>query len=136
MEPESQSSITNRRRKRLLNTAAELGVAALFVVAILGGSELAEGGALAKFAAAGGAIIILSLWWWLYYRQIAQLDELERSISIRALAIAGAVTIWVATVWGLLHVFAGAPLLPLVFVAPLAAVISCVTRAFLVFGYK
>ena len=136
MEPESKASIVSRRKRQLFSAAAELGVAALFVVTIFVASKVTATSIATKLVMAAAPIIVLSLWWYLYYRQIAALDELARSIAVRALAIACAVTIWVTTAWGLLHLFAGAPALPLVFVAPLAAVIYCAIRAALVLGYK
>jgi hypothetical protein len=137
---ESHSSVprSKRRGRQLRYIAAELGAAGAFVVALLVATRAFEtpAPAFARVAAILALVAVLPIWFALYVAHIRGLDELERSIEYRSLALACGVTIFVTTAWGLGGAFLGLPTLPLVFVAPLAAALYGVVRFAIGAGYK
>ncbi len=139
MQPESEQSKSKRRARRFRRAAVEGVIAASFVIAVIIGDRLiGDGGASlsVRWLAAGLPIIVLSFWWVHLAREIRKLDEFEQSVEIRALAIAGAVTVWIATAWGIVSLIVGAPALPLAMTAPLAAIIFGAIRQIIVFSYR
>ncbi len=73
-------------------------------------------------------IVPLSYWWRQYPREIAQLDELERSIEFKALAWGTGLGLWVVTVWAILQAYNVLPEMPLFLVAPIVAVFYGLAR--------
>lgn len=139
MEPESDNSKVARRARKLREIAGELALVAAFLGSVLLAREISTGdrGSLVMNSlAAAFPIAVLSVWWVFIALKIRKLDEFERSIETRSMAIACAVTVWTTTVWGLISVFVGAPEMPLVLTAPLAAAAYGVIRTVLVFGYR
>lgn len=139
MEPESRNSKVARRARNLRQIAGELALVAAFIASVLLAREIsaADHGSFAmRGLAAALPITVLCAWWVFLAVKIRKLDEFERLIETQSMAIACAVTVWITTVWGLVPIFVGAPEMPLVLTAPLAASIYGVIRAVLVFGYR
>ncbi len=122
---------TDRRARVLWRRIGELGLASAFAASIFWARPVLSGNDAGSAAAIAGIvlpIVILSAWWVHIIFAIRRMDELEQAIEMRSMAMACAATVWITTVWGMLQLFAGAPELPLVMVAPLAAVIYGVIR--------
>lgn len=139
MEPESPASKAKRRARAFRRHGIELVLAAAFVGAVLLGDQIAqaeEAGFALKAVALGLPLIVLTGWWALYALHIMSLGEFERAIAMRSLAISCGVTVWITTAWGLAAMFAGVPALPLVMIAPLAAVIYGLVCVFYFFFYR
>ena len=130
---------TRLSRRSLRYAIGECLIAAGFIGAVFGARLIIEAdsyGPIVKIAALTPAIIALTVWWGLYARRIRGLDELEQKIETRSIAVAGGLTIWITTAWGLLAYFALAPGLPLVFVAPLAGAIYGAVRLLVALRYR
>lgn len=139
MEPESDTSRAARNARKLREIAGQLALVVAFIASVLVAREISaddRGSVAVRSLAAAFPIAVLSVWWVFLALKIRKLDEFERSIETQSMAIACAVTVWITTVWGLISVFVGAPEMPLVLTAPLAAAIYGVIRAVLVLGYR
>ncbi len=80
--------------------------------------------------------LALTLWWAVYIVRLRHMDEFERNIEYRALAVAAGAAFWIATVWGVLQAFASAPELPLHFIAPLGALAYGAARFIMGLSYR
>lgn len=130
---------TRFSRRNLRYAIWECLIAAGFIGSVFGARLVIEAGPfspIVKIAALLPAIIALTVWWGLYAQRILGLDELEQKIETRSIAVAGGLTIWITTAWGLLAFFAVAPGLPLVFVAPLAGAIYGAVRLAVALRYR
>ena len=138
MEPESDAARRKRRNKRIRYTLTELVIVAGFVAAIFLSRALAQEEAplALKLVAVALPIGVLTGWWYFYYRHIRSLGEFEQVIATRSLAIAFGITLWIATAWGLLSVLVGAPALPAMMIAPLAAIVYSVTQGIFMLLYR
>lgn len=129
----------NATQRWQVYTIAEGILAGMFVVSIAllaPAPEVKEAFSFVKFMTALPVIIILTLWWALHVKRITQLDELQRTIELRSLAIACGVILWITTVWGVMSIWGGMPELPLVIVAPLAAVVYGIIRTVINLRYR
>ena len=138
MEQESPTSIAKRRAKLVRRFAGDFILAAAFVASVFISKNITEGDATASnnFLAALLPAIILTAWFLFLARQIRDYGEFEQMIAVRAVAIAGAVTVWSASVWGLFILMAGAPTLPLVMAAPFAAFVYSAVHTFLSASFR
>jgi hypothetical protein len=116
----------------------DFAIAAAFIAAMIVARRVTDGEASlpVRWLAAGLPIIVVTVWWLYLAREIRKLDEFQRAVQMRALAIASAITLWITTVWGLVFHFVGGPMLPLVFVAPLGALIFGVIQQVIFFRYR
>jgi len=139
MESESSASKAKRRARSFQRHGTEFVLAAAFVGAVYIGGRITqtEGtGPVLKVAAVALPLVVLTGWWAFYALLINSLDEFERAMATRSLAISCGATLWITTAWGLAVAFVGAPALSLAMVAPLAVVIYSLVRVFFVFYYR
>jgi hypothetical protein len=117
---------------------AELALSVAFIGALLltnkipGADTSLALGLLAVLAPA----LVLTLWFGFYVVTLRSMDELEQAMETRSLAIACGVTLWITTVWGVAGLALGVSVLPLVFVAPLAAAIFGIVRVIVGLRYR
>lgn len=131
MEPHSSATGAKRRVQKIWKLSGELILAGAFTGSILWARSILSASGPGSLAAILGIvlpILILTVWWAHIIFMIRRMDELEQAIETRSMAMACAATVWITTVWGMLQLFVGAPKLPLVMVAPLAAIIYGVIR--------
>jgi hypothetical protein len=131
METEPSAVGASRRAQKIWKLSGELLLASAFAGSILWARSIVDASGPGSPAAVLGIvlpILVLTGWWVHIIIAIRRMDELEQAIEVRSMAMACAATVWITTVWGMMQVFAGAPGLPLVMVAPLAAVIYGVIR--------
>ncbi len=139
MEPETAASKKKRHAQRIRSSVIEIALAVVFLGAVFFADSVTNNSPTnisLRLVAVGLPIFLLTVWWCFYVRQISALDEFERSIATRSLAVACAVTIWITTAWGLVSLIVGVAALPLVMIAPLAALIYSLVRVLLAFGYR
>ncbi len=99
--------------------------AALFVVAVVACEYLRRLAGMTGPAAVAFAVppaMALAWWFWIYVKGIGALDELQQAIEVRALAIGGAVAVWLATSASFVTNLTGLPDIPIYLIAPLIAV--------------
>lgn len=116
LEDESSEAKSRRRRTLLLHWASATLIALIYIFSY----DIAEktGG----LVAAAFPIAVLSVWWLFYARLMAQMDERDRAIEFRAIAVSGAVMLWALITLNTLHEIAGTPMLPLALFLPLTVV--------------
>ena len=138
MEQESPTSIAKRRAKLVRRFAGDFVLAAAFVAAVFVSKNITEGAPTTSHGAMAALLpaIILTAWFLYLARQIRDYGEFEQMIAVRAVAIAGAITVWGASVWGLFILMAGAPALPLVMAAPFAAFVYSAVHSFLSASFR
>ena len=121
---EDESPVTRLRRNRAIAFywSAAFGLALLFAFSY----EWAE--RIGGVAAALVPVAILSLWWGLYAHMISALDERDRAIETRAIAAAGAVTLWLLITSTALHEIGGLWEPPIALILPVAALLYAAFR--------
>ena len=128
----------DRALTRIVHAVMELGLAGAFLGAVFFADRVGarDVSATVRFLAALTPVAVLGVWLGYYVWRLRALDELQRSIEYRSLALAGWAAVLIATGSGIMTLFADAPALAPVFVAPIAAAIYAVIRAVMFWRYK
>lgn len=129
MEPESELSISKRRRQKLRIMLIETVFALLFGGSIFAARYLSDLGSSPILWV--GAIVLpamaLTIWFVYAANRILRLDEFERSLAVNSFAIAAAIVIWLGTIWSLSASYIGVASFPMILIAPVATAIwQCV----------
>lgn len=139
LEDESSAAASARRARRLRRWLTELALGLAFLAAIFGADHFAERAQPAQNLAAAcvvAAIGVLALWFAVYFAYYRWLDEFERNLEVRAIALAGGVAVWLAAAWGLIEVFLGGPDFPIAFLAPVFSAIYAIIRTLFSLRYR
>lgn len=139
LESESAGHAKARHARRLRRIAAESGFAFAFVALAHVGAHAAKTDGPHAPAAVGAialAACVFVGWSIMYVRWHRALDEFERILELRAVAIAGGAIIVAATVWGLAETTLGAPRPPLVLIAPLFSALCWSVRLLMRSAYR
>jgi hypothetical protein len=136
LENETPAAAAARRSRRLRQWLAEAAFGGAFLLAAFGAGRIADIGGALSIAAVAVAIAVLTAWFAAYIAWHRRLDEFGRALDLRAVALAGVAVIWFTTAWGLAETFLRAPDLPIVLLAPLAAFLYAVIRAFAASTYR
>jgi hypothetical protein len=139
LEPETAMSVSTRRRRGRVRLLAEFALAATFVASVRAADHFAETagpGAALPAVFAGAAIVALAAWFAAYVFWHRRLDEFERVIEERAIALAAGATILFAAAWGVLEVTLDAPDFPIALLAPAFALVYAAVRFVISSGYR
>lgn len=131
-EPESPAASAARRRRQIRYTVTELSLACAFAAAVTLAVRWSQDGAAARPLMTGAvvaAILVLGMWLGFYFHWYRRLDEFERALEARAVAIAGILTVFGATAFGIVEAVFGAADFPfLALTAPAFAVVYSAAR--------
>lgn len=123
------------RLTRRIAVESVFGIA--YVAAVLAANRFSDSGsALLASGAVAAAIFILGFWYFQYVGFYRSLDEFERVLELKAMAIAGGVVIWIAAASWLVEEFLGASQLRMVLLAPVYAVVYLIARVAISLGYR
>lgn len=131
LEDETSAAKESRRRRRLRRNAEEVAMSIAFLAAVFTADHFANAGPAAFGIASvcvAAAIAILVFWFMLYFRRHRALDEFERVVELRALAIAGAGAVLFATSWGVAEIILAAPDFPPAMLAPMFSIFYVLAR--------
>ncbi len=104
----------------LMNFSVLQGVlAVVFVLSILIGGRI-TGGLASPWTWLGPAVpvAVLILWAAVFIRAVRAGDEMQQTVNMRAIAIAGGGVVFAASVWGMFETMAGAPDFPAFLLLP------------------
>lgn len=132
LEPESQNAARARRSRAVQRSLSELALATAFISSLFGARYFSAGTVAFAFMAVGA----LALWFAAHVMWHRRLDEFERDIELRALALAGGVVVLFAATWGIFETLLSAPDFPIALLAPLFAGIFAIGRFFLLSDYR
>ncbi len=129
MEDESGASKRARRTARLRRSAEEAVMALTFLLAVFYADDFSDRGRSA-FAAGfvAAAVVALAGLFLTYIRRYLALDEFERQVETKALAIAGGGAVMFAASWGVAEIILSAPDFPLYMIAPMFSIIYMAAR--------
>lgn len=137
LEGESTAGAAARRARLTRRLAVESAFGIAFIAAVFAANRFSDGGsALLASGAVAAAIFILGFWYFQYVGFYRSLDEFERVLELKAMAIAGGVVIWIAAASWLVEAFLGAGELQMIFLAPIYSVVYVIARAVVSSGYR
>lgn len=116
-----------------------MAIALAFIGAVFAAAYFSEGeqGALGMTAiCVAGAISILAAWFIFYLKRYADMDEFERLVELRSVALAGGCVVLFTASWGVAEIMLNAPDFPLALVAPLFSVLYVLFRMRMSAGFR
>ncbi len=134
LEGETPAHMRARLLRRARHWALELALGISFLACVFIAERLGRGGA--AVAAIAAAVAVLAAWFVIYIRWHLSFDEFERTLELKAIALAAGVVIVAASGWGLAELILGAPAAPIVFVAPAFSVVYGIIRILMGRAYR
>lgn len=134
LEGETPAHMRARLMRRARHWALELALGLAFLACVFIAERLGRGGA--AIAAIAAAVGVLTAWFVFYIRWHLSFDEFERTLELKAIALAAGVVIVAASGWGLAELILAAPAAPIVFVAPAFSVVYGIVRLLMGRAYR